>query len=206
MLLPPIFLKLLLASTTTIILLILQRWNLHRQWECRQIFGSFWLNVIRICPVATDNPVWEIFLELLIYTFKNYTNGSMLISKQATGCVRSNFVMTSGCKTPIIPITWPLATTSAQRCGKYAGSGRKHITPIKHSINTGNRDLFNALSCTWYESVLGCAGCYILWVSKLWVSTAILHKHEISVWEYTLQSLANIFTALQSDNYTFEKY
>ena len=125
----------------------------------RHIFGSFWLYVIRICPVATDNPCDTIFLELVIYIFHNYTNGSMMISKQATGCVRSNFVMTSGCRTPITPITWPLATTSAQRCGKYAGSARKQIRLIKHAINAGYRALYNTLSGMWYELKLG-HGCY----------------------------------------------
>jgi len=154
---------LLTSSTTTILLLILQTWNLHRQCEWQ---AQFWkllaVNyVIRISPAVIDNPVCTFFLELRIYSFHNYTNGSMLISKQATGCVRSNFVMTSGCRMPIIPITWPLATTSEQCCGKYAGSAIKKLRLIiKHAIKAGNRGQYNTLSGMWYESILGHGGYY----------------------------------------------
>lgn len=54
---------LLTSSTTTNLLLILQTWNLHRQYEWQ---AQFWkllaINyVIRISPAAIDNPVWHIF-------------------------------------------------------------------------------------------------------------------------------------------------
>lgn len=52
----------------------------------------------------------------------NHKNGSMLISTAEHGLVSSNAVNTLGWMTPILPMTWPFSTTSAQRPGKYVGS------------------------------------------------------------------------------------
>ncbi len=39
----------------------------------------------------------------------------IVISRAEQGCINSKLVMTSGCKTPIIPETFPFITISAQR-------------------------------------------------------------------------------------------
>lgn len=46
----------------------------------------------------------------------------MLISRAEQGFVISNFVKTSGCKTPIFPIGIPWQIISAHLPGKNAGS------------------------------------------------------------------------------------
>ena len=57
-----------------------------------------------------------------------HKNGSIVISRAAQGRPSSNFVTTSGWRTPRVPIFWPRTKMSAQRPGKKVASvegGRK---------------------------------------------------------------------------------
>lgn len=54
----------------------------------------------------------------------------MSISNVEHGKFNSNFVSTSGCKIPILPITLLLYITSAYLFGKKVGSVRRHYMKI----------------------------------------------------------------------------
>ena len=69
-------------------------------------------------------------MELILKSYEaNYSKASKLISRAAHGNVRSNFVITSGCSTPSLPIVLPYIITSAHLPGKNDGSMK--INPLK---------------------------------------------------------------------------
>ena len=71
-----------------------------------------------------------------------YKNGSMVISMAAQGRPNSNFVTTSGCRTPRVPIFCPRTRMSAERPGKKVASGEE-----KKEIRELNTRLLHACIC-----------------------------------------------------------
>jgi len=53
---------------------------------------------------------------------KFYKNGSKLISRAQQGKLSSKLWITSGCKTPTVPITLPFTWIAAHLPGIYVGS------------------------------------------------------------------------------------